>query len=267
MKSIFLFPRLIAIFLVTALLCSCTDNGKKVTFTSHKGEVYYKGDGVTEADAKATGKFLEENDVFLKDDKQRSVQIVKKDGHIQLRIVTGTEFEESKEVDERVALIGAKMSRQVFNNIPVDVIYTDDKFNDKKTIAFNPASINVTDLSTEIKNMKKKDYMANTLYYAPEVEESAADTIVNYLVKSDFFSSKSNNDILLSKTTGNGAHFRFPVKASFANDEGLLEVESFARSLKTELFEGIQMEFEVLDENMKSVKTFNFEAGSVGGAH
>jgi hypothetical protein len=28
--------------------------------------VYYKGEGVTEADAKATGKFLEERSIFLK---------------------------------------------------------------------------------------------------------------------------------------------------------------------------------------------------------
>jgi|GEM_PF-2429705 len=267
MKLILSFPRLITAILVFSALSSCTDNGKKVTFAGHKGEVYYKGDGITEADAKATGKFLEENNIFLQDDRARSVQISKKDNRIRFRIITDKEFENTKGVDEKVALIGAKMSHQVFNNTPVDVIYTDNKFNDKKTIPFNPSLDNAINISDEVKTMKKRSYMANTLFYAPDIEESAADTIVNYFIKSNFFSPKGTNDMLLSKTANNGAHFRFPVKASFASEAGLKEVEDFAKQLKADMFEGVPVQFEVLDENLKSLKTFNYEAGTNNESH
>lgn len=166
--------------------------------------------------------------------------------------------------NDKFALLGAMMSRDVFNNLPVDVIYTDKTFTDKKTIVFNPSLGNAISISSEMKNMKKKSYMSNTLYYSPDVEESAADTIVNYFVKSDFFTSGGNNDILLSKTTDKGAHFRFPVKASFANEAGLQKVEDFAKQLKADMFQGVSMQFEVLDENLKSLKIFNYEAGING---
>ena len=269
MKSIFLFPRLIIAVLICSALNSCTeDYGKKVTFTGHKGEVFYKGDGVTEADAKATGKFLEDNEYFLKDDKERSVQISKKDSRIQFRMVVDDKgLAGLEDADNRFALLGAMMSSDVFHNTPVDVIYTDNKFKDKKTIAYNPSLRAAVDVSSEIKNMKKKSYMANTIYYAPDVEESAADTIMNYFVKSEFFTSTGNNDILLSKTSDGGARFRFPVKASFANEAGLAKVQDFAQQLKADMFDGVTMQFEVLDENLKSIKTFNYQAGSNGGGH
>ena len=268
MKSIFLSFRLGLAVLLLGTLVSCTNYGTKVTFAEHKGEVFYKGDGVTEADAKSLGKFLEDNEFFLKDDKKRSVQISKKDNRIQFRMVIDEKgFSQIKDADEKFAMLGAMMSREVFKNTPVDVIYTDAGFNDKKTIAFNPALTNAVSISTEIKNMKKKNYMANTLYYAPDIEESAADTIMNYFIKSDFFTSSGNNDILLSKSADNGAHFRFPVKASFANEAGLQKVQDFAQQLKTDMFDGVSMQFEVLDENLKSLKTFNYEAGPGGGTH
>ena len=269
MKSIFSFHRLVVAILIFSALSSCKEDfGKKVTFTDHKGEVFYLGDGATEADAKATGKFLEDNQYFLKDDKERSVQISKKDSRIQFRMVVDEKgLATLDDADNRFAMLGAMMSVDVFHNMPVDVIYTDNKFKDKKTIAYNPSLREAVDVSSEIKNMKKKTYMANTLYYATDVDESAADTIVNYFVKSDFFTAKGNNDILLSKTKDGGAHFRFPVKASFANEAGLQKVEDFAKQLKSDMFEGVHIQFEVLDENLKSIKTFNFEAAASGGSH
>ncbi len=266
MKLLFSFTRLIAAIVLLGTFTSCTNYGKKVTFTGHKGEVYYKGDGVTEADAKALGKFLEENKYFLKDDKARSVQILKKDGRVQFRMVVDEKGMATIEnPDEQFAMLGAMMSRDVFKNDPVDVIYTDDAFKDKKTIAFNPALRETLKISAELKDMKKMSYMSNTLYYTPNVGEEAADTIEKYFVSSGFFTPKGNNDILLSKTADNAAHFRFPVKASYANEAGLQRVEAFAKQLKADMFQGIPMDFEVLDDNMKSIKTFKYDVGEMQG--
>ena len=259
MKLFFSFPRLLAAVLVFTTLSSCTDYGKKVTFTGHKGEVFYKGDGVTEADAKATGKFLEENDFFLKDDKKRSVQISKKNDRFEARMVIDEKgFAKIEDADDKFALLGAMMSKAVFNNAPVDIIYTDDGFKDKKTISYKPDLLEAGKLTDEIKSMKTKKYENNTLYYGKDISEEASDTIINYLVKSEFFTPKGNNDIILSKTANGGAHFKFPVKASFANKEGLQKIDAFAKELKTDMFEGVPMQFEVLDEQLKSIKIFNY---------
>lgn len=260
MNAFFSSRNIFTALIVLLALSSCTaDYGKKVTFPGHKGEVFYKGDGVSEADAKATGKFLEENDFFLKDDKKRSVQITKDSNRIRFRMVIDEKgFANIENADDKFALLGAMMSRSVFNNTPVDVIYTDDFFKDKKTIAFNPSFLQSAKMESEVKDMNKKSFAHNTLYYTSNITDAEADTIVNYLVKSDFFTSTGHNDMMLSKTPNNGAHFKFPVKTAFANEEGMQRIDAFAKQLKADMFGEFPMEFEVLDENLKSLRTFHY---------
>jgi hypothetical protein len=66
--------------------------------------------------------------------------------------------------------------------------------------------------------------------------QKEADTIFNYLLKSEFFMNEGNIDLLLAKTPANGFHFRFPVKASFSNAEGLQKVDDFVKQLKQDVF-------------------------------
>ena len=135
--KIFAHVKLLTAIAICGILSSCTGFGSKVTFTDTKGEVYYKGDGVTEADANAVGKFLKDQQFFLNDDKERSVQITKVNGRIQARFVVDQKaIATIPNVDESFAIIGASMSKNVFNNTPVDVIYTDDYFKDIKTIIY-----------------------------------------------------------------------------------------------------------------------------------
>src|SRR5664279_1393538 len=137
MKPFIIHPASFVVIICVLALASCTSYGKKVTFEGNKGEVYYKGEGVTETDAKATGKFLEEQEYFLKDNKERSVQISKDGGRIKARFVIDQKALASvPNADETFALIGALLSKEVFNNTPVDVIYTDEGFKDIQTIPF-----------------------------------------------------------------------------------------------------------------------------------
>lgn len=257
----------LALLLALIVFTSCSDFGKKVTFTDHKGEVYYKGDGVTEADAKATGKFLEEAEFFIHDDKTRSVQISKKDGRVQFRMVVDEKgLAGIKNADERFAEMAAQMSKEVYSNQPVDLIYTDDKFSDKKTLPYNPALLEMAKVTDEAKSMKKMNYEKNTLFYATDISEEAAKNVLDYLVKSEFFMANGNNDLLLKKGENNGAYFRFPVKPEFTTTSGLKKISDYATQMKSELFPDVPLEFEVLDENMKSVKTFSYP-GTNGGSH
>ncbi len=260
MNRLILFKKLFVLFIGLVTLSACTGNfGKKVTFPGHKGEVYYKGEGVTETDAKATGKFLEENEFFLKDDKTRSVQISKDNGHVKFRMVIDEKgFSQIENADEKFDMLGAMMSKTIFNSTPLDVIYTDDAFKDKKTIAFNPAMLEAANVTAEVKEMKKKPYEHNTLYYGKNVTDNEAEMILNYLVKSEFFTADGSNNLMLTKTANDGAHFRFPVKASFANEAGMQKVDDYAKKLKAEMFAEFPLEFEVLSENLVSLKKFNY---------
>ena len=251
--------KLFAPFICLLALSSCTGYGTKVTFEGNKGEVYYKGDGVTEADAKAVGKFLEDAQFFQKDDKTRSVQISKDSGRIKARFVVDEKaIQAMPDADNNFAIIGSAMSKDVFNNTPVDVIYTDDYFKDIKTIPYKPAALSAINISDEVKEMDKKTSYNNTLYYSKDISGEQADSISNYLIKSGFFTAGGNIDLIISKIQSGGFHIKFPIKVSFNNEEGLQKVDDFGKEIKKTLFADVPLELEVLGENMASVKTFTY---------
>ncbi|MEP6948022.1 MAG: hypothetical protein ABI863_02045 [Ginsengibacter sp.] len=259
MSQLIINGKLFVAFICLFILASCSNYGTKVTFPDHKGEVYYKGDGVTEADAKAVGKFLESQQFFLKDDKKRSVQISKDSGRVKARFVVDEKaLATIPNVDESFALMGALMSKEVFNNTPVDVVFTDEFFKDIKTIPYKAGALAAVNVREEINQMQKKEYNKNTLYYTKDIPNEEADTISAYLVKNGFFTKDGNNDLIVAKNPGNGFHVSFLIKASFANEEGLQKADNFGKEMKRDLFANVPLEFEVLNENLESVKTFNY---------
>jgi hypothetical protein len=259
MNKLTIHGKLFVVFLCLFTLYSCSNYGTKVTFSDHKGEVYYKGDGVTEADAKAVGKFLENQQFFLKDDKKRSVQISKDGGRVKARFVVDEKALASiPNADESFEQIGALMSKEVFNNTPVDVVFTDEFFKDIKTIPYKASALAAVNIREEINQMQKKEYNKNTLYYTKDIPGEEADSISDYLVKGGFFTIDGNNDLLVAKTAGNGFHVSFIIKASFANEEGLQKADNFGKEMKRDLFANVPLQFEVLNEHLESVKTFNY---------
>lgn len=248
---------LVALSMLT--LASCSNYGKKVTFPDHKGEVYYKGDGVSESDAKAVGKFLDEEKYFSHDDQTRSVQITKKDQKIEARfVVDEKKLAEVKNVDAIFEMIGAQMSKQLFKDVPVDVIYTDDKFKDIKTIAYNKKLLESSGILDELKAMNKKNVFNNTLFFSEGITEDEASSLAEYLETEEFFTKTSNNDFIIGKTEDNRLHVRAPFQTSFLDEAGLQKVKDFAEKMKNELFANTNLDFEVLNEKMESIKTFSY---------
>ena len=244
--------------LVLLAMTACSNYGKKVTFAGTKGEVYYKGDDVTEAEAKATGEFLKKQDYFASDEQVRSVQITKKGGRIEARfVVDEKKLAEKANADNIFGVIGATMSKEVFGGKPVDVIYTDELFKDKKTVAYNPELLKQAELTAELQSMKTKKVFENTFYYSSNVTDDEAAHVVNYLSENGFFTESGHNDVIVKKTDGDGAWFRFPVKSEFTTPEGLAKVEAFVQKMKSDLFANVNLKFEVLGDDMVSVKTYN----------
>ncbi|MBL0069859.1 MAG: hypothetical protein IPP39_15725 [Chitinophagaceae bacterium] len=241
-------------------LMSCSGNyGEKVTFSTNTGEVYYKGDGVTEADAKAVGEFLEKQGYFSKDGNRTSVQISKKDKTIEARfVVNDTKLAAVKNADASFEIIGALMSKEVFKNEPVDVIYTDDKFADKKTIAYNPKVLESANTIAEIKDMQKTEWNNNTLYYSDNIKTDDIDVLMDYLKDKKFFLTDGAVDIIVNQSDNGDVRIRFPIKNSFNTPEGMQKIDNFASQLKKDLFQNVTLNFEVLDEAMQTVKSFTY---------
>ena len=251
--------QLFAVFSLVVTLVSCSGYGHKVTFEGTHGEVYYKGDSLTEADAKAVGKFLTDADYFQKDDKTRSVQITKENGRIQARFVVDKKAVDTiAGIDKSFEIIGAAMSNDVFNKMPVDVIYTDDYFKDIKTIPYTPSVMPQVDFSHELEQMDKKNYNSNTFYYSKNITAAKTDTIYNYLVSSGFFAPDGGVSIIVSLLQNDSFLVRFPIKSSFNNADGLQKIDDFGKELKQMAFPADPMELEVLGDNMESVKRYTY---------
>lgn len=251
--------QLFAVFSMASMLSSCSDYGRKVTFEDNHGEIYYKGDSITEADAKAVGKFLTDAGYFQKDDKTRSVQITKNNGRIQARFVVDKKAVDTiADIDKSFEIIGASMSKDVFNNSPVDVIYTDEYFKDIKTIPYTPSVMPEVDFSHELEQMDKKNYNSNTFYYSKNIPAAKTDTIYKYLVSSGFFAPDGGVSLIVSLSPDGSFLVKFPVKSSFNNADGLQKIDAFGKELKQRAFPGDPIELEVLGDNMEPVKTFTY---------
>jgi len=242
-----------------ALMVSCNGYGRKITVDDTKGEVYYKGDSVSETDARAVGKFLVDNNYFQHDQQARSVQITKEDGRIKARFVVDQKrMDTIAGADKDFEIIGAAMSREVFNNTPVDVICTDDQFHDFKTIPFNPGQVPAVALSEQLQQMDQRPFQGNTLYTSKNMMQAKRDSIYNYLVSSGFFSSGGAVDLIVTLRADGSYLVRFPSRSNAADTDGLQKIDAFGKEMKQQIFMPDSMDLEVLGPQMDSVKTFAY---------
>lgn len=125
--------------LVAVALTACTNYGKKVTIEGNKGEVFYKGDGVTEADAKKLCGYLKDEIHYFDNTTRQSVQLMKaKDGGYDLRFVVNEDkLKSSPDAGKAFLQIGAAMSIDLYNNQPVNIFLTDTHFKELKSLPFD----------------------------------------------------------------------------------------------------------------------------------
>lgn len=127
MKYLFLFLSAIV------LLCSCTDHGEKIEFG--KSEVFYKGKGVTEKEARKLGEYLEENGFF--DGAPKSVQLTH-DGEDYLVHFVVDEKAFTDVTRRSWWKLQYDLSEEVFNGKPTRIALADDQLKDKEVL--NPIS-------------------------------------------------------------------------------------------------------------------------------
>ncbi len=114
------------------LFLSCTEYGDKLTFNGT--DVYYN-DGVTVEQAQKLGEYLIESE--FTDGTEKSVQLVKEEttGNFVFRMVVSNDIDESN--DMIIKAYAQALSKDVFNDKPVDMHLCDNKFKTLKAFSFS----------------------------------------------------------------------------------------------------------------------------------
>jgi hypothetical protein len=180
---------LLLVLPVTLLLASCdlfNNYGKKYKLND-KNEIYYKGDGVTESDAKKLGDFLLEYK-WLDSTKGSSVQLQKDKDEYWVRYVYDKDYYNKNEHQVNMSFwyLQDMISTNVFDGKPVRIALADNKFKDFQTM--DP----ITKVSID----------KNLVYYKGDgIKEADAKDIGEKLAKEEFFPF-TGGGILLTKEKG-----------------------------------------------------------------
>jgi len=118
-----------ALLAIAFIFSSCDDYGKKITVG--KNEVYYKGEGVTEAEAKKLGDYLKAADYF-NDSAARSVQLSKQaNGYIVRLVVDKDKLDfDDRSMMNQYWLMQDLLSQNAFNGAKTKIILADRKLKD-----------------------------------------------------------------------------------------------------------------------------------------
>lgn len=135
---------LILSLLAVTVLTACTNYGKKVAIEGVKGDVYYKGDSVTEADARKLGTYLKDEVHYFNDAINQSVQLMKaKTGGYDVRFaVDEDKLKANPEAAKAYQRIGAALSVQLYNNEPVNIFLADSHFKDLQSFPYDKNVVN-----------------------------------------------------------------------------------------------------------------------------
>lgn len=256
MKKIF------SILLFSLVFVSCANHGKKIEIEGTKTELFYKGDGVTESDAKKTGDLLKSK--FIKtSDKEASMQLTREGDAYTLRLVYDKDIYKTLEgVDDEFKTLAAWLSKDVFSGKKVNIALADDHFKDWKTIPYDEAFAkslngNGDTSSNSIKDNYEHESVGDLhFYWAKNIPDEESKRIADYIVQRGAFSGYA--EFIITNENGRTT-VRFPMKAEGISDpQNMAVVEAVAEDMKNKLFPDAPFSFQVLDESMNMVKTWDY---------
>jgi hypothetical protein len=127
----YLLIKFAIVSIVVLLVSSCSSNyGTRLEYK--KGELYYTENAKKE-DAEKLGSYLLERGFFY-DDKRTSGQLDAKGDTVLFRFVIMDGFADKPEMIDLWKRTAADMSKQVFNNKPVNIHFCDKYFKTEKVV-------------------------------------------------------------------------------------------------------------------------------------
>lgn len=242
----------IILFLVAILtLSACSNYGKKVK--SSNIEVFYQ-DGITEEQAQLTANLIYSLDTNpdTKDNK-KSFQLTLGGGDTILCKMVVNEEKVDEVPIESFQTIGSMISNKVFNDKPVNLILSTNKFKPIKTVQFTKmnspdtesgygekiTSGNIELFVTKAANMQDAEALASLL----DREMSPSNMISFQLTKNEDGLNKVRMVSSADKVAG-------------LDDETVL---TMAATISSGVFNGNPIVFEFTDSEFNTIKTFNYE--------
>ena len=251
----FLLPLLLA-FSWTA----CTNYGKKIKVEGTKGEVYYKGDGVTENDAKKTGTFLHKENYFSAG-KPASVRIQKEgDEYTIIFVYNKAVYDTLKEANYLFKVLGVNASKEVFDGKKVNIALTNDHFKAYKIIPYDEATAKALEAPVpDDVTFSKDDFdhasAGNVDFYWKGISEEESKSIADYIVKNGSFSGA---EIYMTKEGGRYI-LRFPMIESARTDPAILAtVGRLSKEIKDNVFADVPYSFFATDEQLNTVRSWEY---------
>lgn len=248
--------------------------GKKYVF-SDKHTVYYKGDGVTETNARDLSAYLKEQDYFS-DETASSVQITKTEATkdtINLKFVVD-KAKITTSIENAFLLIGAMMPKTVFNGAPVNVILTDESLDEIKNLGYakapetnempaaevqQDAARSETDPAAQLAPRVKEIIPGNNICYS-DASASRLNDMSAYLSAEDFFKAGRKVSIVFDKNQ-EGYFLMLPFGENYLNDQPFLEeVKKMGEDIQTKLFPDDRFTMYACDLNFKPA--FSYISGS-----
>ncbi len=229
---------------VTLILTSCdlfNNYGKKYK-ANDNNEVYYKGDDVTEADAKHLADYLLKTGYF-DPKKGETVQLTKQDGKYHVRFVYNKDvYDKSKDQIATIFwFLQDQIADNVFNGSKVNISLTDDKLKDFETI---------DDVNKVVIDGSHKVY-----YKDNGVKEKDAKFIGDSLAATKFF-DYTTGDIMLTKEKGNYT-IRFLPNEQLQKEKGAdygTILENYKYIISKYILNGDDVDLIVLDAEYNEVK-------------
>ncbi len=222
-------------FISFLLLISCSNYGEKLVFDGT--DVYYN-EGVTKEQAQKLGNYLVESE--FTDGTKKSVQMVKDvtTGNLTFKMIASEG--EIEGMDMIFKTFASQLSKDVFNNEPVDFQLCNDTFEAFKTYSFKNLDGIVTVDGTGIS-------------YTKNVTKSEAQKLGNYLKESGF-TDGSSKTIQLDKE---GATYLFRmvvVEGAVNNPESENILRAYGEEISKNAFEGKPLVVHMCDDALKTIK-------------
>lgn len=130
-KNLIMKKIILPLLLLMIIIGSCSTYGKKVKI-SDRVEVYMKGDGVTEAEAKKLGTYIDT--LWKEQTNMKSFQLSKDSGQYVVRMVVDEEkLKADTSLNVSFMAIQILFETQVFPGDKVKLVLTDNAFKDIKS--------------------------------------------------------------------------------------------------------------------------------------
>jgi len=245
-------------------------NGKKYAFDKLHN-IYYKGEGLTEANAKDLAEYLKEQEYFG-GDHEASIQISKTDetkDTVNLKFVVD-KSKLTPDIEKVFIQLGTLIPKKIFNGAPVDVYLANEDLEDIKNLGYaKPAdeektAIPQTQSSPEQSGTdpaaslapKYKEIIPNNKIYYSDAVAPELDTMTAYLSNAGFFLPDRQLSIVFDKND-EGYYLMLPFSEKYLNDDTFLQnVQKMDDDIQMKFFPDQHFTLYACDLNFKPAYSY-----------